>query len=277
MNHESYPNPLEQLALENLTATMHHQAERLGLLMSPVNEPYRAHHFAQTFNRSLQLQPVSDEQLFYRIPALVDSREHGRKRTFYFDVPTYDALCDELSATYEVTNEEVAQLYTGVTLVNHLLEERFTPHDSQKIDQLWTRMRDPSALDQAVLTTHLLSEPERKSLTESLMYIEGDNAVVRINRLRFGLSMLFLEAEEGPLPMDMAQTIESRLTEQFTMGLRSSLAGKSAYIHNRVAMFAHDPEQTKRKYTESIPELALAACFPMSWREVRAILLISKS
>jgi hypothetical protein len=73
--------------------------------------------------------------------------------------------------------------------------------------------------------------------------------------------------------LDLDDSQEMRLTNQFLEGLRETIRGKPNYVRLMTA-FGRDEAAIDRMFAEQISELELAACFPMRWQELRVFLTV---
>jgi hypothetical protein len=270
-DHQAYG--LERIAVEHLQETMVVQAEQVAFTLSPHRELEAAEKFKAQVVGSLALKIVSDESLFGRIPAQIDSRQQNRERQINFDVPTFEDLCEDVCDDYKVTARDVAMLYIGAGLALQLLEERIGIN-AAKVERLWNIMKNPSDLDRAIRTTSAFDGEQIELLVNAAMNLDSEARIARINALRFGLGIIFMHGEEIP-EEDSAEAVEMsyehRVTEQFISGLSMQLHGKSEYARTLMA-FGRSEDAIDRNFSENIPDIGLAATFPMTIAEMSNVL-----
>jgi hypothetical protein len=269
-------NYLERIAEAELRLTMREQAEAIGFMLSPYQTMEDARSYTEGVADSMRLNIVSDEQLYGRVPVQIEARNGNQERAINFDVPTFVKLCDDLVEGYKVTPREVAGLYIGAGIALRLLEERIGMHPG-RIERLWDIMKNPVAIDTAIRASGNLDDGQKDVLLNAMMHMDREDSIAHINALRFGIGVLFMQSEE-PLSFESGQEIETsyenRLTEQFLQGLTSAVSSKPAY-EALLRSWGRSQFTIDRTFAEGLPEIGLAACFPMRISELRTVLSVT--
>lgn len=277
---EYAPVEIDEAVQEQFNVTLRQTAKRLAFMLAPGATKEEADSFSDSYSDSVCLSVCDDEKIFMQIPPLVENvRGKGRPaRTIYFDLPTYEDLCDHFTNPPRVTNQDVARLYLGTGVISSILQERVAPEDTEQVEQFWEIMRDHQPLDEAVDKAAEFDTATKSILKNALMHYREDR-MARTNAMRFALGLLFMQSEE-PLSnkssaSDISFSYETRLTDESRSGLLVMLRNRPVYKRILLTL-GNTPEGADRVFADHISDLHLAACFPMRWDELRKILQVCK-
>lgn len=165
--------------------------------------------------------------------------------------------------------ERLSRLYVGTSVGYKILNDTILPHQSTKIDRVYTVLANISSLHTAIMCSDI-PEIERMELLKDIMQSE-EARVAHIGALRFATGLLFAGEK-------------NRENEQFALNLQKSfmirlvdMVAKKTEYTQFFQNLTGDSRRANRMFLRHARGLSLAVAYPMSNHEVCTILDICKS
>lgn len=243
--------------------------------------PARFRHLA--LSRHVRVEMVDEREKLYGSPAAVEINR-GDRLTVLFDRETYDDLAEKFAGIYNVSEDEVAELYVGTGIARHIFWRRVKNIAPEKVESLANILSAPlvtetkaeEGIADAVRRADLdFTREEILELLESITYMDEEQRT-QINALRFATGLLFgKQAELTPtIPEDLLRP-ESNITALCRDGIKAQLAKKRSYIKLFRSLNLNSAEAQYR-FSEGFSELEVATAFPMESTEIQVILNLCK-
>ncbi len=237
---------------------------------------------AALFRDGLNVEVVEDKDLFCIFPARIISNASESRHTFAYHKPTIDELVSRFSLPYQLTEGELSELYIGTGIAAKLLKNAIQDTNLKQMQRMTNILLDPDAIFKEIRANDTLSDNHRTNIIQSIMQSD-DNRIGNINVLRFAFGMVYRRAGEvEDLGSNLRQT---RVMLQFRQGLVETLLHRPDYI-KLGKFFQKITDDFDRKFdiegefigekvfADATGEFELAACFPMSAKELQKILKI---
>lgn len=236
---------------------------------------------SELFRNNLKIERVEDPSLFCEFPAKIEDDGIGSRFTLLYDQPTVDKLVHRYGEAYRLTRSELAELYIGTAIAARLLKNEIQDTNVRKFKKLMAILIDKDSLLDEIMTNEALSTGARTEIAVGTAQSSEDR-IGRINILRFAFGMVYARAGET-VDEETSRLRQTPLMLQFKTGLIESVKYRDIYLkmgeffeksrdeHGR--KFDIDGESVAMKvFADATGDFEIAACFPMSWKEIQKIL-----
>ena len=264
---ELLPPPEHESA--DLQEILHRQTDYLATVLYPNTSE------AHLMREGIRMELEFDPSRFGVYPALVTKNSAGTRFTLHYDLPTMELLVDSFAQTYQVSPEELSELYIGTAVAAHILSSRVRDQNMVRMGRLMNVLTDIGPVCDLVQMSDIVPDEFKQDARHNLMQSNTARAG-NINILRFAFGMVYPQTVENILDsIEQGRPHLSKVQQQFRGGLLSRLSEKEVYVKFGEA-FKQDARIGERVFADNTGEFELAACFPMSPNELTRILSICK-